>query len=260
MNIVTCDLLGRMGNQIFIAASTIAYALKNKIKFHIPAHTLNDSVWKPIFTHLELSNFNANPPGGIIRLQEYSHAYQGEMPYHPHIWKQALIVVQGYRQSELYFQEYKDQVFDFLFPGFERKSEGLSVSLHYRLGDYKQHPTKHYIVDDEYIRNALKIMELKGVKKCVVFSDEISEAKQKINKEIFPEFDFEYSEGQSEVDDFKRMLNFDYHIISASSFSLTAAIFSKANYANVIAPRIWFLKDNEHLDVSTIYPKNCIRL
>ena len=71
---VSCNLLGRQANQMFIIAATVAYALHYRLEYHIPAHTLNDSVWKPMFTHLENPNWNPELPTVIAK--ENGHQYQ----------------------------------------------------------------------------------------------------------------------------------------------------------------------------------------
>lgn len=253
---ISCKLMGRTANQMFIYAATIATSLKYNIPYCIPTHTMNDEVWKPL--KFENVNYCGDEIGHNLRAWETwaepSHAYT-EIP-EPNMRQFRL---QGFFQSELYFKDYLPEI---------RKAFGFDcsvknkrvVALHQRLGDYRLYPTKHVINSDDYIKKALSIMYEKGYRECMVFSDEIYECVRTINKEKYPEWNFSYSVGRDEIKDLQEMINCESFIISASTFSLMASILSESENKICIAPKKWFNEGNSNLDTSTICPENYIRL
>lgn len=254
---VTCNLVGRMANQMFTIAATVAYALRHGMEYHIPAHTLNDQVWKPIFTNLENKNYDPSLTTTIIR--EKTHAYQ-EIPFMEE-YRNMNVIIDGYRQSAKYFEDYIDEVRRVFGFSYSSAVSDDAVLLHVRLGDYKLYPTKHLIVTDKYIKNALSLFEKMGYKRCLVFSDEISWCIENINEAKYPKFSFRYAVGDTEVDDFQRMLlHCNAYIISASTYSLMASILSTSPVKVVVAPYEWFGEGNKNLDTKDICPDDYLRL
>lgn len=269
---ISCNLLGRQANQMFIISATIAYALRNGLEYHIPARTLNNSVWKPMFTHLENPNWQPmkvcytkkefDEYGTVdVFLKEKTHAYE-ELPFDEK-WRtlKGNIIIDGYRQSIKYFEDYLPEVRKaFGFDYTVKKKD--TVSLHHRLGDYKLYPTKHTIVPDIYFEKSLSILKEKGYSKCIVFSDSIDECEEIINSEKYPVWEFEYSKGKTELEDFQLMLQCGSFIISASTYSLMAAILSESENKVCISPSKdnWFQHENSHLDTSTIIPDYFIQI
>ena len=248
---VTCELVGRTGNQMFIIACTIATALKHGLEYHIPAHTLNDDIWEPKFTNLEDNRFNPSLPN--IYVPETTHAYK-EIILDESLFYTHNFVIRGYRQSEKYFKDYIDEV-RYAF-GFEYLPKHNFVCVHHRLGDYKLYPDKHVIVSDKYIYDSVKFMKQKGYGYFIIFSDE----PDKVNLPVDIEANFVYSKNYSDLDDFQNMLWCRSFIISASTFSLMASILSESENKICIAPKEWFGISNSHLDTKDIVPENYIRL
>lgn len=254
---VSCNLLGRMANQMFTISAVIGYSLHHDLEYHIPAHTLNDSVWKPMFTHLE--NPNWNPALPTITVRERGHQYQEIGTFdNAHDFN---IIIDGYRQSLKYFEDYLPEVrkaFGFDYTVFKKDT----VALHHRLGDYKLYPTKHTIVPDIYFEKSLAILKDKGYSKCIVFSDSIDECEEIINSEKYPGWEFEYSKGKTELEDFQIMLQCGSFVISASTYSLMAAILSESEDKVCISPSKynWFGPDNSNLSTETIIPDSFIQI
>lgn len=248
-----------MGNQYFQAFCAIAYALKHGLDYHIPAHTLNDSVWNPAITHLE--NPEWNPSVQTIILTEKSHAYE-EIPFKEE-WRNINIVIDGYRQSELYFKDYLIQIREIMLFDCSVKNR-RTVALHVRRGDYVKLSSKHPCVTYEYICESAHfingIMPLRPM--FIVFSDDIDWCKNNLigfNKLFDPILNADsvlFSEGKSDSEDFLLMLGCANFIISNSTFSLIAAILSDSQNKICISPskENWFGEDNKHLSTETIIP------
>lgn len=112
------------------------------------------------------------------------------------------------------------------------------VAVHIRRGDYLSLRSDGYIVlGRDYYENAMKLMSSK-INGCrfQVFSDDISWCKLNLNSS---NFEIEFIQNQSPLEDYFCMLSKSNLIISNSSFSWTAAFFNN-NVKNVIAPKYWF--------------------
>lgn len=281
---VSVNLVGRMANQMFQISCCIAYALRSGLEYHIPAHTQNDNVWKPIFTHLENPDWNPKLP--TIQIREESHAYAELLPAKKRISMVIMeqgdvkddvlvaynVVIDGYRQSIKYFQDYLPEVRKAFGFDCKPKEWGHCAAIHVRRGDYKLYPTKHPCVTEEYLLVAINKMMESGVDRFTFFSDDIEWCKMffaKYNNLICPtdgdRFDVDgvsFSEGKTELEDFQHMLSFPNLIISNSTYSLMAAILSESKHKIVISPDEdnWFGVDNKHLSVVDLIPKEFIKI
>ena len=97
---------GRMGNWLFEAATAMAYALKHDLDFTVPNVSSNPK-WNPIYC-LHLVNSSYNPDIEKIQLWEGKHSYE-ELPFEES-WRDKNIIVEGYRQTAKYFDEYRSEI------------------------------------------------------------------------------------------------------------------------------------------------------
>lgn len=258
MGLVSCNLIGRQANQMFTIAATISFALRHGLEYHIPAHTLNDSVWKPMFTHLENPNWNQGLP--TITIREQGHHYQELGTFDNS--DDYNIIIDGYRQSVKYFEDYLPEVrkaFGFTY----NPIYGLTSCIHIRRGDYLNYPDKHPVVNVTYLEKAVVKMVSRGIVNFHVFSDDMNWCKSFFDNSDLSKFsNFYYSGGSDELEDFKKMLYCPNFIISNSTYSLMAAILSESPNKIVISPdeSNWFGEGNKHLDVSDLIPKEFIRI
>lgn len=124
------------------------------------------------------------------------------------------------------------------------------VGVHVRRGDYLNLVSDGYIVlDNDYYKSAMRLM-LQKLNNCkfFVFSDDIQWCKSNLNN---PDFEIEFIENQSALEDYFCLLTIKNLIISNSTFSWTAAYFNK-NIDNVIAPKKWF--NDKRVSYKTICP------
>lgn len=250
---VTCELMGRLGNQLFQIAATIGYANKINMPYHIPKNTLNDMVWPPIFTGLTNEHFNPNY--SRLELIEVNHCYN-ELPAYISSTVPINFVVKGYRQSYKYFEHCIDEVRDAVnIPNPLVNMDACAV--HMRFGDYRQYPTKHPIPPKEYFDSAVDEMYANGVREFVFFSDEPDECHKYIASCHLPIKAVVY-DSQNPLECFYQLCTYDNIIITNSSFSLMAAIMNRSHEAFklVISPSYdqWFGPDNAHLDTRDMIP------
>lgn len=236
-----------MGNWLFECATSLAYALKYGLDFTVPAQT-NDHRWNPIYC-LHLINPEYNPHLEKIDLWENGHQYQ-ELPFEEE-WRNKNIVIQGYRQSEKYFKDYRAEILSLLEFPWELK-EGL-VSVHVRRGDYLHLTQKHPPVTKEWYEKAMSMFPGKRFR---FFSDDIAWCRQEFgNRE-----DCEFSPHDNEVDDLVDGACCQHHIISASTFGWWQAWLNRNPNKQIILPKDWFTPGWDNLDTSDIVPETWIKL
>lgn len=247
---------GRLGNFLFQTAAAIGYANKHGLEFSAPSQT-NDEYWNPLYLqHL----VNPNYVQGIedILINENGHHYQ-ELPFEEE-WRDKQIVLNGYFQSEKYFEHCKDLVLK-LF-NYPHITELLTCSIHVRRGDYLKYPTKHPPVTKEYITKAMELVLEKdnSVAEFAFFSDDLDWCRSEFGSEYMGCL-VSYRSNDIETD-LVKMSMCEHNIISNSTFSWWGAWLNQNPDKIVVCPHEdnWFGIDNKHLDVKDLYPKDWHRV
>lgn len=246
---VTTKLYGRTGNQMFQIAAAIGYAKKYGHSWHIPRFTVNERVWPKAMRHLN------NPPistRGFHIWKEKSHGYE-EIPEFNRV------ILDGYFQSEKYFNHARKEVLDAFNIPWQPLKE--FVSIHVRRGDYLQYSDKHPSVGYDYIRDAVLMMVEKGYKSFVVCSDDLRWCRDNLKGLRIYGCEFTYSENTDPIQDMALMSCCAHQIISNSTFSWWSHWLNDNPEKICIAPKQWFGPGNAHLETKDIYfEKNCIVL
>jgi hypothetical protein len=237
---------GRMGNWLFEAATTIAYAIKNNLEFTVPLET-NDPKMSPIYC-LHLVNSNYNPHIEKIQLWERNHYYE-ELPFEES-WRNKNIIIEGYRQTAKYFDEYRSEILNLLNFDWVKK-EGY-VAVHVRRGDYVTLREKHPEVTIEWYEKAMAMFPDYKFK---FFSDDITWCMESFKHRN----DCEYSENTDEQTDLIEMSNCEHQICSPSTFSWWGAYLNRNQNKKVIFPQFWFTP-NYHLDTRDIVKPEWIKI
>lgn len=261
---VSTRLYGRTGNQLFQLAAAIGYGIKNNIDFIWPITTINEEVW-PIALHVyEEKTHLAYDVLKMLHCvyKEPSHGYT-EIPK----WED--VYLDGYFQSYKYFEFcYEKLIKVFGFDNIYRTPDYCSI--HVRRGDYLLHPTKHPVINGEYLANAIThIFNRTGVTQFIVCSDDIPWCKNWFTNifaidgnGIKTEMSFLFSINRTEIEDIKLMASCDHNIISNSSFSWWGAYLNVDPDKIIVTPHEdnWFGPDNKHLDVSDLLPPSWHRI
>lgn len=172
---ISCRLVGGLGNQLFQIFTTIAYALEHNCPFIFlnqfqlntgsNGETIRYSYWTTFLSALRV--FLRENISGFELYKEPEFTYN----------KLSLdninnnnIVLLGYFQSYKYFEKYKETISRLIkIPTLKvdllvrLKSQNIisninlnnTISMHFRLGDYKLLPDQYVILPLSYYRNAL---------------------------------------------------------------------------------------------------------
>jgi len=243
---LTFNNAGRFGNWFMECATMLAYALKHDLDFTVPAKT-NNPHHNPVYC-LHLVNESYNPSLPKIELWENGHHWQ-ELPF-KEAWREQNIVIEGYRQSEKYFKDYRNEILYLMDFPYERK-DGY-VGVHVRRGDYLVLRNKHPEVTKQWYEQAMNMFP--GYK-FKFYSDDIEWCK----KEFGNRDDCDFSVGQTEAFDVADGSGCEHNIISASTFGWAMAWLNKNDDKKIIIPKLWFVPDYS-LDTRDIVPENWIKL
>lgn len=239
---------GRLGNNLFQRAAAIGYGVKHDILF-------SQSAQLPIGAKVNLKTIN---------LREGAHRHQ-DLPFKEE-WRDRVILLDGYWQSEKYFSHCREEVLKALgykwIPVFPE-----TCAIHVRRGDYLMYPDKHPAVTNDYIVEAIQeIAKRTDVKRFLFFSDDIGWCK------VFAQFylpqklhdacEWAFSQGLSDQEDLELMSSCQHQIISNSTFSWWAAWLGQNSDKVVVSPHEdnWFGPGNKHLDVSDLIPERWIKI
>jgi hypothetical protein len=232
---------GRLGNILHQAAATIALARRNNDSFLFP------DFWEQrIHFNIPEEHFAAK----VTYSSSFKHldCHYRPIPYQPNL------NLEGYFQSELYWNDLSDQIIPMLTPKLSHPRREDCASIHVRRGDYlASHRVGCYtILGLDYYERA---MEIAGTKAFLVFSDDIEWCKRH-----FPGNQFEFSEGNPPHADLALMMSCAHHIIANSSFSWWGARLNWNPAKRVIAPKTWHGEQRAHRPTADMLPKEWIRI
>lgn len=244
---ITCKLVGGLGNQLFQIANCIAYSIRYNESYQIPQDLGDYGKYGIYFRHL---------PRLTQKFEDFGYMREPTFRYQE-IPKKEQICFMGYYQSWKYFWDVREQVFDLIRPGFGlmesvdySKVEFLGlVSVHVRRGDYVEYKDIHPPVGMEYLKKAIGHFFDLGYYRYTVYSDDIQWCKDNMDPgEIGEGVSFNFMDTslgdpiKDALFDMYTMSRHEHQIISNSTFSLWAAFLNQNPDKIVVAPsnRNWF--------------------
>jgi hypothetical protein len=261
--------MGGLGNQLFQIFATISYAIKtkNKIQFlnlktlGTGTTTIRNTYWNTFFSKLKPFLIEELPEL-IYKIYEVEFLYK-ELPLHEMINKD--ILISGYFQSYKYFEEnygiicrmlsigkMKDQIISKL----SIKDEFIAdtISMHFRIGDYKNAQEYHPLTTYEYYEKALEHIQKSKPNKIFTiiyfFEEQDIEDVLLIIHKLQDKFSlFTFIQREKELADWEQLLFMScchHNIIANSSFSWWSAYFNFWQDKIVCYPEIWFGKSAKH--------------
>tara|TARA_R110001599_G_scaffold166503_1_gene355987 strand:+ start:1739 stop:2515 length:777 start_codon:yes stop_codon:yes gene_type:complete len=256
---ITCNLQGGLGNQMFQIAAAYAYGKRHNIesvfdlsKCYTPlqgntAIRYTNTILKKVLT----SNVNTIYDHKWVEL---GHGYR-KIPK-----LNGKILLHGYFQSDKYFNDFKNDIVNlFQFPEdinsninkfIKDRFEDTVTAVHVRRGDYLNNLDIHPTCNIEYYKKA---MEEIGEGQFIFISDDI-----KWCKENFKGDNIHYSPFSYELEDLCLISGCDNQIIANSTFSWWGAYLCPWDNNKVIAPKLWFGKRGPQ-EQGDIIPNNWIK-
>lgn len=285
---ITIELQGGLGNQLFQIFTLINYALVNKKQFVIP-HEKKDkfspggsprpTYWETLFSELK-SFLITNNTNKMQILAEQQFSYQ-PLPLLPKHIKS--VKLYGYFQSPKYFHLHFNNILKLL--KLREKQQAIknkfyseynssinTISMHFRIGDYAtpQASGAHPIQKSDFYMKALRIMRNKlsndkKQQKVIYFyeDNDVDKVMTIINKlvKVFPMVIFERC--CCVKTDWEQLLYMslcNHNIIANSSFSWWAAYLNENPNKVVCYPTLWFGDALSSYDLSDLLPTEWIKI
>jgi hypothetical protein len=265
---ISINLQGGLGNQLFQIFTTIAYAIEHSHKFIFPytekilqrvTYWNNFLSALKMFTTANLIHRISN--NDINHMETYGEV---EFKYNeiPHRDRSDTFKINGYFQSYKYFEKYQQQISSLL--RLDKQTESIknevcelfnvptTIGMHFRLGDYKNLSGFHPIMPSVYYRDALaKIIEKGNISNARVLYFCEAEDNSTVNHTIcmlqrfFDETEckLEFVKVNDDIVDWKQLLIMsccNHNIIANSSFSWWGAYLNSNPEKIVCYPSLWF--------------------
>ena len=260
---ITCNLMGGLGNQLFQIFTTISHAINIKTRFvFIDVEKLGggQTIVRPTYWDnflIRLKPFTSKAFPKMILVKEDDFRYN-DLNLYKHKNQGQNICLYGYFQSHKYFIENFYNICKMIGledikktviskSGFTQDVLNDTVSLHFRLGDYKKIQHYHPIMTLEYYKKSLGLLLLKepNRRNILYFCEE--EDVEDVNKTIanlktnFPTLNF--IRASNDFSDWEQMILMSCcrdNIIANSSFSWWGAHLNMNPYKIVCYPATWF--------------------
>ena len=258
---VSIQIMGGLGNQLFQIFFLLAYSKKHNLRYYFPLTTSKrKTYWNDFLRSLR----KYVVPSTIVKnydiIFEYSFEYQ-EYPSN-----QNSTLFHGYFQSYLYWESHQEEIIrELRFKDLLQlvpDPHQNSISLHFRIGDYKFKQHYHPILPLNYYQKALEYFEKKKKYNIYYFfeNEDVALVMENIIslQQQFPNFEFISMTHLKE--DWKELLfmsKCNHHIIANSSFSWWGAylgeICSTQSSKLIFYPSIWFGKDANY-ETKDLFP------
>jgi len=265
----TCTLLGGLGNQLFQIITTISLSIDkgddfffiiSKPPLGIPKRS---DYWFTFFRNLH--RFYKKESPSSIKVKEISFNYH---PFEESFDKNKLYSLFGYFQSYKYFNHNKEKIFELL--NLKSIKSNIStkinldfdntISIHFRIGDYKLKQGAHPVLPIEYYINSLHFLKdnidnFKNKKILYVFdeADQIQILKNiNLLKLLFTN---EFLPIDNNLLDWQQLIVMSlckHNVIANSSFSWWGSYFNQHEQSIICYPSVWFgpnLNNNDTKDL-----------
>jgi len=277
---LTCNLVGGLGNQLFQIFTTISYAIDSKNSFYFlnaeslggDGCTKRQTYWSSFFARLKPFVIDSFPAMSIVREQGFKF---NQIPLY--YLKDRNVCLHGYFQSFKYFQHNYETICKIIgIKELQKKqlqqlmhddsltttTTTTTISIHFRLGDYKKIPEFHPLMPPKYYERSIEFIQTRinsnsNVRILYFCEDaDLEEVSLTINalRTKFPRCDF--VRAPSELSDWEQMMLMStchHNVIANSSFSWWGAYFNPSPNKIVCYPSLWFGEIAGH-DVSDLCP------
>jgi len=271
---IYCNLMGGLGNQLFQIFATISYSMYIDTTFTFPSNHLlfnknniRKTYWNTFLKNLQCYTIDDKPNYFLIREKCFEY---NQLPYIQNSKNANLF---GYFQSYKYFEYNYHNICNLIQLKKIKKivsevypyNYSNTISIHFRIGDYKMYSEKYELLKYEYYRNSLSyIKENTNCREILYFceKEDISEVEPIISllKTDFPEFSFHKID--ENIDDWKQLVIMSlcsHNIIANSTFSWWGAYFNSNRNKIVCYPEKWFCK-NINYDLNDLFPYKWVKI
>lgn len=303
---ISCIIMGGLGNQLFQIYTTMALSMEMKTNFSFPVNKIETDKRSDTYWDSFLKELHKNTSFIDIKKLQYPMYRENGFKYNkiqilPEVYrKNGSIMLYGYFQSYKYFEKEHKSISQYIGINesrleventYYKKYKNMNIiSMHFRLGDYKNLQNCHPILEDDYYINSIKFILHKSQNnkkwKVLYFCEEedaveVENRVKKINasckeyleeqkhenkrdKKYDQEIEFERAVDKgAPLKDWQQLLLMSccqHNIIANSSFSWWAAFFNNNRDKIVCYPETWFGPQLAHHDTSDLCPKSWTKI
>lgn len=283
---ITIQSMGGIGNQLFQLFSCAGVALDNNLEYRFNTTIYNKygekgknmSFVSTLFYFFlgwdsedQSKNHRMNEDDlkntNYIQVNEPVFSYSPVTITNP----KSNYLLYGYYQSPKYFEKHKDHLFkqlniNYMKKEIWKKTNNLSknlISIHFRIGDYKEIEECHPIMPKSYYLNALKYIEreykdFKNSKIVYFYQESDKEDVLPIINKLKEHFKNEFIPVDSKLEDWEQLILMSccrHNIIANSTFSWWGAYFNNYSQKIVCYPNLWFGPKLSH-ETKDLFPEN----
>ena len=280
---LTVELMGGLGNQLFQIFALIAYSKKYNQPFLIEKKTslpgqyvTRNVYWNNLLDKLSYRLIQNSLQYPLIREKSFEYQELPSISQDPN--NIANFKLHGYFQSYKYFQDYKNEILNDLDWNAKRDTVLQKVnvnvkdmvSLHFRVGDYAKLQDYHPIMTLEYYTNAIKVIDAaqrqaqaESQMQILYFCEDndipfVTTTFINQLKTTFPSITF--VKADSKLDDWEQMIAMSvckHHIIGNSSFSWWGAYLAESSDDKIVCyPDKWFGAAAGEKNTSDLFPSS----
>lgn len=270
---ITAYLMGGLGNQLFQIFATIAASIKFNVPFVFEYSTvLTSGVWRPTYWDNMLARLKIYTTANVHNNANIRLFRENGFEYNTIHIQGPYTSLHGYFQSYKYFEEHYDTIANMI--GLSRlkqtvkdKTNVLStnkgtVSLHFRLGDYKEKQGHHPVLPIKYYINALR--EVPSKSRVIYFCEDGDIDTVKISVQvlakIYDEMEFVKADVSEDWEQLLLMSVCNHNIIANSSFSWWGAYMNDNPNKIVCYPSTWFGIMLSHHNTKDLCPKTWTKI
>jgi len=283
---ITVQLMGGLGNQLFQIFATIAYAFEHGHQFVFPhsdkllVGKIRQTYWHNFLTNLtifttknpvcQFSNDNLKMIPSIKELGfHYTKIQQ--------VSANNSFSLNGYYQSYKYFEAFQDKIYAMILLTNQQKSvrtkyakylDGIpTISMHFRLGDYKEKQQFHPIMPKEYYQSALTYIlnmkySLESPVRVLYFCEKedngiVDGVMNYIRTQFAQYSQLQIVKVEDDMEDWQQLLLMSCcsnNIIANSSFSWWGAYFNQSLDKCVCYPHTWFGPAMGAVNLEDLFP------
>lgn len=257
---ISCILMGGLGNQLFQIFTTISLAIDCNKPFYFQEKLVTEGMtkrytyWNTFLRYLRIHTHNFIPQFNVIKEINFEYNEISKDVIIDSIHTHGNVHLNGYYQSHKYFEKNKNQLFELI--NLEKQKLQVSgdmdlsksISLHFRIGDYKNLSKIYPIMNYEYYKNCLLFIKNKinidGFSVFCFYEENDYEHVSLIIEKLEVEFyELSFIRIDKVVQDWQQLLLMSccqHNIIANSTFSWWGAYFNSNNNKIVCYPDTWF--------------------
>jgi hypothetical protein len=283
---ITIQLMGGLGNQLFQIFATIAYAFEHSHQFVFPysdrllVGRIRQTYWHNFLSNLTIfttknpvCKFSNNDLKSVPVISESGFHYS---KIHS-VPANNSVSLNGYYQSYKYFETYQDKIYAMILLSNQQKAVrtkyahyldgAATISMHFRLGDYKEKQQYHPIMPAAYYESALvHILNTKygldAPVRILYFCEAednttVSGIMDYIRSRFSKYSKLEIVKVEDGMEDWQQLLLMSCcndNIIANSSFSWWGAYFNQNAGKCVCYPYIWFGPAMGSIHLDDLFP------